>query len=250
VLGTQRAEPVKAGLRTLASLLAAAEEEEARLQAIAAEKERVAAEEADRVRAAQLEELRLAAAAASAEARRKEADEEERRARQAEEAERSVHLVAAADAHDARVSALEALAPAADAVRARLNLYAAGRSVASQLALLRTLPSVKASGEEIAWFAEGVQAAQAACDATARQLAQLRDTGRRAVEAGAAAWDGRDLAAEESAELVRRVAAAPRTQGPLIQKSLTHSCRRRSAPNTCASAPPPPCWWTVAAAGR
>jgi len=209
VLGTQRAEPVKQGLRTLAALLGAAEEEESRVQSAQAERQRAAAEEAARAAALAAEEERRRAAQQAAEQRRKEAEEEERRVRAAEEAERSAQLVAAADAHDSRSAALEALGPAADAVRARLGLYHAGRGVAQLLALLRTLPAAKTAGEEVAWFAEGVQATNAACDASGRQLASLRDAVRRAVEAGAPEYEVALAAAErDRAEEAHRASLA------------------------------------------
>ena len=233
VLGSQRAEPVKNGLRTLAHLLSTAEEEETRQRAEREARERIAEEERARARAIQAEEDRKREALAAAEARRKEAEEEERRARAAEENERSAALVAAADAHDMRSASLEALAPAADAVRARLNLYAAGRSVASQLSLLRTLPIVKTAGEEIAWFAEGVQATNAACDTSAKTLTQLRDTARRAVEAGAPEFEvqlaasERDRAEEahranllEAARLLRELASRQRGRASAIAEVL------------------------------
>ena len=228
VLGTQRAEPVKQGLRTLAALLGAAEEEESRVQSATAEKQRHAAEEAARAAALAAEEERRRAAQAAAEQRRKEAEEEERRARAAEEAERSAQLVSAADAHDARAAALEALAPAADAVRARLGLYHAGRGVAQLLAMLRTLPAAKTAGEEMAWFAEGVQATNAACDASGRQLAALRDAVRRTVEAGAPEYEVALAAAErDRAEEAHRASLAE--AGRLLRELCGRQRARASA---------------------
>jgi hypothetical protein len=235
VLGTQRAEPVKQGLRTLAALLGAAEEEESRVQSVTAEKQRHAAEEAARAAALAAEEERRRLAQAAAEQRRKEAEEEERRARAAEEAERSAQLVSAADAHDSRAAALEALAPAADAVRARLGLYHAGRGVAQLLAMLRTLPAAKTAGEEMAWFAEGVQATNAACDASSRQLAALRDAVRRTVEAGAPEYEvalaaaERDRAEEahraslaEAGRLLRELSGRQRARASATHEVLAH----------------------------
>jgi hypothetical protein len=234
-LGGQRAEPVKVGLRKLAALLAVAEDEEARIQGEEATRRRLAAEEAERARRAAAEEERRRAALEAAERRRKEAEEEERKLRAAEEAERSFALVAAADANDARAATLEALSPAVDAVRARLDLYAQARGVSSQLALLRSLPPVKTHGEEIAWFAEGVQATQAACDAGARQLTLLRDTARRAVESGAPEYEvalaaaERDRAEEahraslaEAARLLKELSGRQRSRAGLIHEVVTN----------------------------
>jgi len=234
-LGGQRAEPIKVGLRKLAALLAVAEDEEARIQAEDEQRRRVAAEEAERSRLLAAEEERRRQASEASERRRKEAEEEERKLRAAEEAERSGALIAAADANDARAATLEALSPAVDAVRARLDLYGHARSVASQLALLRSLPPVKTHGEEIAWFAEGVQATQAACDASARQLALLRDTARRAVESGAPEYEvalaaaERDRAEEahraslvEAARLLKELSGRQRSRAALIHEVLSN----------------------------
>ena len=93
--------------------------------------------------------------------------------------------------NDSRAATLEALLPAIDAVRSRIELYTAARSVADQLALLRSFPAVKTHGEEIAWFAEGVQSTQTSVDSGARTLALLRENVRRAVETSAPDYEAR-----------------------------------------------------------